>query len=117
MEQVIQRINVDDNIIVICDTREMCHKIKQEINNINPNNATVNVIEARLTLPIIKEMLKNTQIIISTPGLIYDLIDRNYIKIFRIKSYIVKNREAIEYRGFARHLNDILPQNIQVLDI
>lgn len=103
-------------MIIICKDRNECFKKLNEINIVNTNNVSVNVVSG-LTLYVLKQLLRNTQIIIGTVPRIYDLIDRGLIKTFNINTYVIYDKNIIEQIDSHKYLLDlILPNNIEIIN-
>ena len=118
----VQRIDLDNNqtqILILAPTRELAKQIKNVISSLsNYLGVTTHLCIGGESLDInIKGLDKGAQVVVGTPGRVYDLLKRYILKADGIKALILDEADEMLSRGFKEQMYDIfqyLPQHSQV---
>jgi ATP-dependent RNA helicase DeaD len=97
--------------VVLCPTRELCMQITNDIQNYSKyiKNFHVTAIYGGASIEgQLKELKKNPQIIIATPGRLLDFIERKKINLSKIDSIVLDEADEMLNMGFKEELNSIL---------
>jgi translation initiation factor 4A len=66
----------------------------------------------------IKRLETGVQIVVGTPGRVYDMLNRNALRSKSIKMFVLDEADEMLSRGFKEQIYDVfttMPQNIQVI--
>lgn len=97
--------------VVLCPTRELCMQITNDIQNYSKyiKDFRVTAIYGGASIEgQLKELRRNPQIIIATPGRLLDFIERRRIDISKINSLVLDEADEMLNMGFKEELNAIL---------
>jgi len=97
--------------VVLCPTRELCMQITNDIQNYSKyvKDFRVTAIYGGASIEgQLKELKKNPQIIIATPGRLLDFIERKKINLSKIDSIVLDEADEMLNMGFKEELNSIL---------
>lgn len=97
--------------VVLCPTRELCMQITNDIQNYSKyvKDFRVTAIYGGASIEgQLKELRRNPQIIIATPGRLLDFIERRRINISKINSLVLDEADEMLNMGFKEELSAIL---------
>lgn len=103
--------NKNIQTVVLCPTRELCMQITNDIKNYSKyvKDFRVTAIYGGASIEgQLKELIKNPQIIVATPGRLLDFIERKKINISKIDSIVLDEADEMLNMGFKEELNSIL---------
>lgn len=99
--------------VVICPTRELAVQVKTEIDTMGkyiPYLKTISIYGGEPIQYQIRELKKNPQIIIGTPGRIIDLMRRKLIKLHETRYMVLDEADEMLKMGFVEDIETILDQ-------
>lgn len=97
--------------VVICPTRELCLQIANDLKNYAKYMPGTNVVAVYGGASIQqqeREIKRGAQIIVATPGRLIDLINRNVIKLDKVRYAILDEADEMLNMGFQDDIDDIL---------
>ncbi|WPK24931.1 hypothetical protein PUMCH_002230 [Australozyma saopauloensis] len=106
--------------LILAPTRELAQQILNVINSIGLYlNVTVHASIGGTSMQDDIEALKSgVQIVVGTPGRVFDMIDRRYFKTNKIKMFILDEADEMLSSGFKEQIYNIfrlLPESTQVV--
>ena len=118
----IQRVNLENKhtqILMLAPTRELAKQICEVVTKLSSYlGVTTHLCIGGQSLDVnIKALDKGAQIVVGTPGRVYDLLKRYILKADSIKSLVLDEADEMLSRGFKEQMYDIfqyLPQHSQV---
>jgi len=120
---VLQRINIDDKqvqALILAPTRELAQQIQKVICAIGDYlKVTVHgCIGGTNVSSDISVLQRGVQVVVGTPGRVFDLINRNALNCSQIKMFVLDEADEMLSRGFKDQIHDIfrmLPGSVQVV--
>ena len=103
--------NKNIQVIILSPTRELANQIYNVTTSISQYmkvKSTLLIGGSQLSLDNIKTELKDTQLIIGTPGKIYDLINRNILNINKLETLILDEADEMLSKDFKDQIFNIL---------
>ena len=107
----IEEDNKNPQIIILSPTRELSTQINEVANSISHylNIKSILLIGGNMmNIYDIKNNIKDKQLIIGTPGKIYDLINRKILNLDNIKALILDEADEMLSKDFKEQIFDIL---------
>jgi ATP-dependent RNA helicase RhlE len=106
--------------IVMVPTRELCIQIAQVFNEIGRSTKVVThaVIGGVDQDPQIAKLEKGIDILVATPGRLFDLVSQGHIKLHRVEMLVLDEADLMLDLGFIKDIRDLiryLPQKRQTL--
>ena len=106
--------------IVVVPTRELAQQITQIFNRIGKNTKvkTLCVYGGVGQDYQINKLIEGMDIVVSTPGRMFDLVSQGYLKLDRIETLILDEADQMLDLGFAKDIDDLvrkLPRRRQTL--
>ncbi len=113
---LLQKTNVKENVpqaLILCPTRELCLQIAGDLADYS------RYVDGLRVLPVyggssidsqIKALKRGVQIIVATPGRLIDLINRNTVKLDKVKCVVLDEADEMLNMGFTDSINEILSQ-------
>jgi len=120
---ILQRINFDEvntQALIIVPTRELAQQIQKVISSISiyckiKVMSVIGGTDVRTDMNILKD---GVHIVVGTPGRIYDMINREVLKLDKLKMLILDEADQMLDRGFKDQIYEIfrkgLPNSTQV---
>ena len=96
--------------IVMVPTRELAQQITKVFNQIGKNTKVkaLCVYGGVDQDPQINKLLEGVDIIISTPGRMFDLISQGYLKLNKVETLILDEADHMLDLGFAKDIEDVV---------
>ena len=97
--------------LILCPTRELCMQITKDLRNYAkylPGILIVPVYGGASIELQFKDLAKNPQIIVATPGRLRDMIRRNRVDFTDVKTMILDEADEMLNMGFQEEVDDIL---------
>ncbi len=107
--------------LVLCPTRELCLQITKDIESFSKFMPGIKCAAVYGGAPIYKQkdaLQSGAQIVIGTPGRVYDLISQNVLKVEGIDRLILDEADEMLNMGFKEELFNIMshtPEDKQIL--
>lgn len=107
----------DIQALAVCPTRELCIQIANDLKKYSKyiKNAKVLPVYGGASIEMqIKDLKKNPQIVVATPGRLNDLLHRNKIDISKIRYLVLDESDEMLNMGFKEDLDNIIaatPEN------
>jgi ATP-dependent RNA helicase DeaD len=101
----------DTQGLIICPTRELCAQISEDIRNFCRyiKGARVATIAGGASMENqIKQVKKGVQIIVATPGRVFDLINRKIVRLSSVAYVVLDEADEMLNMGFKEDLDAIL---------
>ncbi len=112
----------DDGIkcVVMVPTRELCVQIAQVFQTLGKGTrvVTFSVFGGVEQGPQISKLEKGIDILVTTPGRMFDLVSQKYIKLNRVELLVLDEADHMLERGFIKDIRDLirfLPKHRQTL--
>jgi len=111
---IIQKININNHFpeaMVLCPTRELCMQIANDFKDYSKYLSNVKIVPVYGGANIetqIKQLDKNVNIIVATPGRMLDLMRRGKINLKSIRYLVLDEADEMLDMGFQEELNEIL---------
>lgn len=112
----------DDGVraLVLAPTHELAIQIASVFQKISKHTTlkTLALIGGVDQDPQIKQLNKGTDIVVATPGRMFDLISQGYLKVNRVEILVLDEADHMLDLGFIKDINDLirkLPQRKQTL--
>jgi len=99
--------------LVLCPTRELCVQVTGDLNLIGryvPGLRITSVYGGASIVHQIHELQKGAQIIVATPGRLYDLIRRQSVDLSALNWVVLDEADEMLQMGFREELNAILAE-------
>ncbi len=99
--------------VIICPTRELCLQIHGdlvELGQFKKNLRLVAVYGGASIDQQIRELDRNPQIIVATPGRLLDMIRRGKVELSNLENLVLDEADEMLNMGFAEELNAILSE-------
>lgn len=97
--------------IILCPTRELCLQISKDLDTYSVHSERVRVLAVYGGTDIknqIRDLKKNPQIVVGTPGRTLDLIRRGNLKIDKVKWVVLDEADEMLNMGFREDIDMIL---------
>ena len=113
---VIQKVDISEvqpQALILCPTRELCLQIAGDLQDF------AKYIKGLHILPVyggssidsqIRSLRKGVHIVVATPGRLIDLMNRNTVKLDKVKYVIMDEADEMLNMGFTESINAILAQ-------
>lgn len=109
---IIERLQQKDGIstLVLVPTRELCVQITGEFIKFSDGRqrGAITPVYGGVSLSNQIKKLRNTNIIIATPGRLIDLLNRNALRLDRIKYLVLDEADRMLDMGFLRDVENII---------
>lgn len=103
--------STDIQALVLCPTRELCIQIANDLKKYSKyiNSAKITPVYGGASIELqIKELKRNPQVVVATPGRLNDLLQRKKIDISTIKYLVLDEADEMLNMGFKDDLDFIL---------
>jgi len=97
--------------VILCPTRELCLQITEDLKRFSkhrPSLMVAAVYGGANIVAQIRELKRGAQIIVATPGRLFDLIERRAAKLEHIKMVVLDEADEMLNMGFKEELDKIL---------
>ena len=119
---VLERIDTSINIpqaLILAPTRELVEQITTVIDSIGTftNVKVEGFVGGKSIKDDIIKLKKGVQVVVGTPGRIYDLIDKNFLNVDHMKMFVMDEADEMLSKGFIEQVQKIfikLDENVQV---
>lgn len=119
---VLERIDTTIDIpqaLILAPTRELVDQIKTVISNLGIfiNVKVEGFVGGKSIKDDITKLKKGVQVVVGTPGRIYDLIDKNFLNVDYMKMFVMDEADEMLSNGFIDQVQKIfvrLDENVQV---
>jgi translation initiation factor 4A len=119
---VLQRIDLNENktqALILAPTRELASQIKKVVHALGDflNVTSHACIGGTLVRDDIKILQAGVQIVVGTPGRVYDMINRKILSLQHTKLFVLDEADEMLSRGFKDQIYDIfqhLPETVNV---
>lgn len=107
---LLMNINYNKNIqgLVLVPTRELAIQVSKEIKKLDEKVEVIAIFGGASYDDQFKDLKKNPQIVVSTPGRLLDLKDRNKIGLNNVNFLVLDEADEMLKMGFEEDLNQIL---------
>jgi len=117
--QSVERNNPDCQVLILAPTRELAQQIHKVLNALGDymqvvSHACVGGTAVREDIQILQ---KGVQIVVGTPGRVNDMINRNALRLEKLRMFILDEADEMLSRGFKDQIYDVfqyLPSEVQV---
>jgi len=117
--QCVQPNNPDCQVLILAPTRELAQQIHKVLNALGDymkvkSHACVGGTAVRDDINVLQ---KGVQIVVGTPGRVNDMINRNALKLEKLRIFILDEADEMLSRGFKDQIYDVfqyLPSEVQV---
>jgi len=117
--QCVQMNNPDCQVLILAPTRELAQQIHKVLNALGDymqvnSHACVGGTAVREDIQILQ---KGVQIVVGTPGRVNDMINRNALRLEKLRIFILDEADEMLSRGFKDQIYDVfqyLPSEVQV---
>ena len=96
--------------LIITPTRELAEQVKKYIDKLSNNSLNVTSVYGGVSINRQIKALKNTEIVVATPGRLIDHINRGTIRLDRIKTFVLDEADTMLDMGFIDDIEDILKE-------
>lgn len=116
--------NIDSSVqktqaLILAPTRELAQQIQKVVRALGDylkvtSHACVGGTLVRDDIKILKE---GQQVVVGTPGRVYDMINRNVLSLAQVKTFVLDEADEMLSRGFKDQIYDVfqhLPSKVQV---
>jgi len=111
--------NPDCQVLILAPTRELAQQIHKVLNALGDymqveSHACVGGTAVREDIQILQ---KGVQIVVGTPGRVNDMINRNALRLEKLRMFILDEADEMLSRGFKDQIYDVfqyLPSEVQV---
>ncbi|MGM0549911.1 MAG: DEAD/DEAH box helicase [Bacteroidota bacterium] len=103
--------NKEVQSLILCPTRELCMQIANDLENYSKHSKGIKVLPVyggANILNQIRELKKNPQIVVGTPGRVLDLIKRSKLHLESIRRVVLDEADEMLNMGFKEDLDAIL---------
>jgi len=118
----LQRVNLsnpDCQVLILAPTRELAQQTYKVLNNLGDymkvvSHVCVGGIAVREDLQVLQ---RGVQIVVGTPGRVNDVINRNALRLGKLKMFVLDEADEMLSRGFKDQIYDVfqyLPSEVQV---
>jgi len=119
---VLQRIDLNENktqALILAPTRELASQIRKVVHALGDflNVTSHACIGGTLVRDDIKILQSGVQIVVGTPGRVYDMINRKILSLQHTKLFVLDEADEMLSRGFKDQIYDIfqhLPESVNV---
>src|SRR5690349_6233374 len=111
--QLIDDTDHTTRALVLAPTRELCMQITNDFENFSKSVNSLNIVAVYGGASItdqFKKIKRGAQIIVATPGLLMDLLDRRVINLSDIDYLVLDEAEEMLNMGFKEDIDHILSQ-------
>ena len=118
---IIELINKEEGLtaLILVPTRELCIQITNEFTKFSQGrHRRILAVYGGVSIENQIRQLRNTNIIIATPGRLLDLLNRNVLRLDKIKFLVFDEADRMLDMGFVRDIEQILkhlPHNRQTM--
>lgn len=120
---ILQSINLDlhkTQVLVLAPTRELAQQIQKVARSLGDflrvsSHACVGGTLVREDQKVLRD---GVQLVVGTPGRVYDMVNRNALSLTHCKMFVLDEADEMLSRGFKDQIYDVfqyLPSNIQVV--
>mmetsp|Transcript_9230 Transcript_9230/g.17430 ORF Transcript_9230/g.17430 Transcript_9230/m.17430 type:complete len:743 (+) Transcript_9230:232-2460(+) len=93
--------------LVLAPTRELASQVKREFEKLGPQLGCVAVYGGAPIMPQMRELSKNVDVLIATPGRLIDLIERGEVDLSRVSVAILDEADEMLKMGFTEAIETI----------
>merc|ERR1711964_659517 len=109
----------DTQALILAPTRELAQQIHKVVNALGDymNLTSHACVGGTAVRDDIRMLVQGVQIVVGTPGRVNDMINRNALRLDRLKQFILDEADEMLSRGFKDQIYDVfqfLPANVQV---
>ena len=120
LEQLPYSVQYDPRILILVPTRELVEQVKEEIENLSVYTSTrvVGVYGGTNINTQKAEILKGVDVVVATPGRLFDLVSSGNLKLKFIQKFIIDEMDEMLNLGFRTQIKlilDLLPSKRQNL--
>ncbi len=111
---IIEQVNPNNKAIqalILCPTRELALQVTEEFRKISKHTTGIRSMAVYGGQPIARQvqyLKRNPQIIIGTPGRVFDLIQRGRLKLNQVTMAVLDEADEMLNMGFRKSIEDIL---------
>ena len=111
-----QKIDISDvqpQALILCPTRELCLQIAGDLQDFSKYVRGLHILPVYGGSSIdsqIRSLKKGVHIVVATPGRLIDLMNRNTVKLDKVKYVIMDEADEMLNMGFTESINAILAQ-------
>ena len=113
---ILQKIDISDvqpQALILCPTRELCLQIAGDLQDFSKYVRGLHILPVYGGSSIdsqIRSLKKGVHIVVATPGRLIDLMNRNTVKLDKVKYVIMDEADEMLNMGFTESINAILAQ-------
>ena len=111
---IIDKFEANGNLqaLIITPTRELCLQVSEEINSLtHGKKIKIIPVYGGQSITMQKKMLKEgVDILVGTPGRLLDLMNRKFIKLDKLKFFILDEADEMLNMGFIEDIENILKE-------
>jgi len=109
----------DTQVLVLAPTRELAQQIHKVVNALGDYMKVTShsCVGGTAVREDIRTLTNGVQIVVGTPGRVNDMINRNALRLDRLKLFVLDEADEMLSRGFKDQIYDVfqfLPSNVQV---
>jgi translation initiation factor 4A len=109
----------DTQVLVLAPTRELAQQIHKVVNALGDYMKVTShsCVGGTAVREDIRTLTAGVQIVVGTPGRVNDMINRNALRLDRLKLFVLDEADEMLSRGFKDQIYDVfqfLPANVQV---
>jgi len=109
----------DTQVLVLAPTRELAQQIHKVVNALGDYMKVTShsCVGGTAVREDIRTLTSGVQIVVGTPGRVNDMINRNALRLDRLKLFVLDEADEMLSRGFKDQIYDVfqfLPSNVQV---
>jgi len=117
--QIVDLTIKDTQALILAPTRELAQQIHKVVNALGDYMKVTShsCVGGTAVRNDIKTLVQGVQIVVGTPGRVNDMINRNALRLDRLKAFILDEADEMLSRGFKDQIYDVfqfLPANVQV---
>ena len=114
LEQLPYSVQYDPRVLILVPTRELVEQVKEEIENLSVYTSTrvVGVYGGTNINTQKAEILKGIDVVVATPGRLFDLVSSGNLKLKFIQKFIIDEMDEMLNLGFRTQIKlilDLLP--------
>lgn len=109
--ELVDETNRSIQVLALCPTRELATQVAVEVNKFLKHKKNISALAIYGGQPIDRQfraLKKNPQIIIGTPGRVLDHIERQTLRLDRVKMVILDEADEMLKMGFRKDIERIL---------
>merc|ERR1712228_829287 len=117
--QCVEANNPDCQVLILAPTRELAQQIHKVLNALGDymNVASHACVGGTAVRADIERLQKGVHIVVGTPGRVNDMINRNALRLEKLKIFCLDEADEMLSRGFKDQIYDVfqyLPSEVQV---